>query len=523
MKKNIFLTSLFAISGLWLTITSCQKQLDAVVPQDAISTQLALTDTNAAQTLYTGVYARFRAYNSTLFQLGEMRSEIWTDGLFTESADGGYQQLYDQNISALNAPFGNWASFYNLIYQINNVIDVFPKTQLTAAEINKELADMYGLRAYVYYVLLKTWGGVPLVTQPVRTISNAAETYKPRASADSVMLQIKSDIAQSLALYNGNNAFPAGVRAYWSRVATLTLKGDVYLWSGTLMNGGANDLDTAQAALQQVENLQGSALGLDANYADIFSPTKKANNKEIIFAINYELSQAQQGTFSEFTVNSIQATTLSFAPAPTPLVSTVHPYVGGSDRCGMNQAMISKLTSGPADQRISNSFQVMYSNSAPYPARGIMLTKWIGSTSGTSQIYNNDFPIYRYADVLLLMAEAKAKLGQDPSPEIDSIRQRAYGSTYTPYVNNTLDSNMHAILEEQLREFIGEGKRWWSLRRAGDKWVYYYINPNYMSASTAASGKGPTPELPLSTTMLNTYPLLSQTAGYDGTPYSSNK
>lgn len=385
---------------------------------------------------------------------------------------------------------------------------------------------MYGLRAYVYYVLLKTWGGVPLVTKPVRTINNAAETYLPRTSEDSIMLQIKSDVAQSLALYNGNNAFPAGSRAYWNRVATLVLKGDVYLWSGTLMNGGANDLDTAKSALQEVESLQGPTLGLAANYANIFNPTMKsnlANNPEIIFAINYELSQAQQGTFSEFQVNGIQATTLSFAQAPTPLVSTVYPYVNGSDRCGMNQAMLDKLTNGPTDQRISNTFKIMYSNTAPYPARGIMLTKWIGSTSGTTQIYNNDFPIYRYADVLLLMAEAKAKLGQDPSPEINAIRQRAYGNTYTVYVNNTPDSNMHAILEERLREFIGEGKRWWDLRRAGDKWVYYYVNPTYMSASTAASGNGPTPELPLSTSMLSTYPLLTQTPGYDGTPYSSNK
>ena len=95
--------------------------MDAVVPQDAISTQLALTDTNAAQTLYTGVYARFRAYNSTLFDLGEMRSEIWTDGLFTESVDGTYQQLYDQNVSALNAPFDNWGSF--IIFIIRLIIE----------------------------------------------------------------------------------------------------------------------------------------------------------------------------------------------------------------------------------------------------------------------------------------------------------------------------------------------------------------------------------------------------------------
>jgi starch-binding outer membrane protein, SusD/RagB family len=102
-------------------------------------------------------------------------------------------------------------------------------------------------------------------------------------------------------------------------------------------------------------------------------------------------------------------------------VSYVYPYVGGSNRVGMNQDMITKLTSGPLDQRIAGTFKVMYSTSAPYAVRGVLLNKWIGTASGTSQVYTNDFPIYRYADVLLLMAETKSKLGQDPSPEIDSL------------------------------------------------------------------------------------------------------
>ncbi len=180
----------------------------------------------------------------------------------------------------------------------------------------------------------------------------------------------------------------------------------------------------------------------------------------------------------------------------------------------MKQAMINKLTSGPADQRISNSFKIMYSTSAPYAPRGVLLTKWIGSTTGTTQVYNNDFPVFRYADVLLMLAEAKTKLGQDPSAEINQIRQRAYGAGYTPYINSSVDNNMQAILEEQLREFIGEGKRWWALRRAGDKWVFAYVDPKYLSPATVSSGKGPTFLLPISTGMLNNDPLLTQTPGY---------
>ena len=58
-------------------------------------------------------------------------------------------------------------------------------------------------------------------------------------------------------------------------------------------------------------------------------------------------------------------------------------------------------------------------------------------------------------------------------------------------------------------ELVGEGKRWWALRRAGDAYVYANLNPTYLSASTAAKFL-----LPLSLTMLNNDPLLTQTQGY---------
>lgn len=384
-------------------VLSCTKKLDEVVPQDAISKDAALKDPNAARTLYHGVYGRFRAYDATFFQLGEMRSDIWVDGLFTESVDGTLQNLYRHNISNLNVPFSGWASFYNLIYNFNSVLKIIPQTTLPAAEKNKIQAEVLGLRAYVYYTMLRTWGAVPLNTEPVESITNAAETYKRRTSADSVMIQIKADIEQSLQLFGSSNAIATGKRVYWNRIASLVLKGDVFIWSGTHMGGGNNDLSTAKAALTEVRNLQNAAtLDLQANYADIFDPTKKTNNKEIIFALNYELQQAQMGIFSSILVNSIQAATLSFTQAATPTVSTVYPYVNGANRAGMNQAMITRLTALPVDQRITGSFRVMYSNAAPFAARGILLSKFIGTTAGTTQVYNNDYPIYRYADVLLL-------------------------------------------------------------------------------------------------------------------------
>ena len=508
MKYN----KLLIISGalmLMLGVLSCTKKLDEVVPQDTISKDQALVDPNAARTLYHGVYGLFRSYNATFYQLGEMRSDIWVDGLFTESVDGGLQNLYRHNISTLNVPFTNWAGFYNLIYNFNSVIKIIPQTPLPEAEKTRILAEVHGLRAYVYYTMLKTWGPVPLNTEPIESITNTAETYKRRTGVDTIMMQVKNDIEKSLELFGPANTLPSPKRVYWSRVASLTLKGDVFIWSGTHMGGGTADFTTAKTALQEVRNLQGPPLDLQANYADIFDPTKKANNKEIIFAINYELQQSQLGVFGSFLVNSIQAGSLSFAQAPTPTVSSVYPFVNSANRVGMNQAMLTRLTAGPADQRITNTFRIMYSNAAPFAVRGILLTKYIGTTAGTSQIFNNDYPIYRYADVLLLLAEAKTKLAEDPSAEINAIRQRAYGAAYVPYVNGSITQNMNAILEEYLREFIAEGKRWWALRRVGDNYVYANVNPVYLSPASTAKLL-----LPISMAMLNADPLLTQTPGY---------
>ncbi|UJH92950.1 RagB/SusD family nutrient uptake outer membrane protein [Antarcticibacterium sp. 1MA-6-2] len=110
------------------------------------------------------------------------------------------------------------------------------------------------------------------------------------------------------------------------------------------------------------------------------------------------------------------------------------------------------------------------------------------------------------------MAEAKNHLGEDPSEEINLIRQRAYGEDYDPaqhaYASGSQTENMNAILEERLKEFIGEGKRWWDLRRAGDDFVFQEIENLDQSTSYKL-------ELPITLDMIANNLLLEQTEGYE--------
>lgn len=503
-SKFLLITGLSLLSGL----LSCQSQLEEVTPQTSLNQQLALSDPNAALTLSTGVYASLRNYHATLLNLGEMRSDIWADGLYTESEDGTLKQYWSHNISRVNVPATDWGGFYSLLDRINTVIKLFPQAPLTDAQRNAALAEMYGLRAFVYFTLLRTWGDVPLRTEPVGEVGSLSDLYRERAKAEDVMKLIKSDLEQSLTLFAGNNAFTAK-RVYWNRAATLTLKGDVYLWSGTLMGGGATDFSTAKTALEDVKAIP--TLGLQAAYADIFDPTKETNNREIIFALSFEKNEAVQTAYTNFLVNTTQASTLVFDPTPGPAVpvSSVYPLVAGASRVGLSPAMLTRLTANPADRRIRATFRVMYRPTAGNPVAGILLTKFIGRVDAGVQLYDTDFPVYRYADVLLLLAEANTKLGNDPSADITTIRTRAYGTAAPAFTNGNQQANMDAILEENLREFIGEGKRWFALRRAGDAYVFRNVNPQYLPSSQAYKLL-----LPLSVAMLNSDPKLTQTPGY---------
>jgi hypothetical protein len=458
MKKLIIL-----LAGV-IMLNACELDMQ---PESQLTYNGFWESEEAVKAAHTGIMAAYRGYAGTFWQMGELRSDVW-GGNTIESPYG--TDLIENNISSTVVHFSNWANFYGFIHYLNDFIKNAPSvTFARPAELNHLLGQVYGIRAHVYYTMVRAWGDVPISIEPLLEV-DLVKLKKPRSPKSEVMQLIKSDIAKSLEYFGDDNTLWLGRNVFWSKGATLALKGDVYLWSGKVLGGGNADFTEAVTALNAVT-------GFELVTWDKLWGQGNENNKEFIFAFDYQKDQA--GNFyGNFTGRAVDIRPM-FDDSGNAMTGYV---INGASRYGPTDKTL--LLIDDVNDARRNTFLRLYSDGVghiPYVAgestyQGAVLNKFLGivDVDNLRKDYNN-VPLYRYADVLLMLAEAKNNLSQDPSQEINAVRQRAYGVNYGAaytYVNGSPAVNAKAILDERLKEFIGEGKRWWDLVRAGGTFVF---------------------------------------------------
>lgn len=510
MKKYIAIM----MSGLWMLIltTSCRKQLD-LAPISVIGDGNYWKTADQFDAFVAGVHSFFRSSNGNFQVLGEMRADIFaTDAgsgsTFTGEATQGLERLWTQNLNLDNPGVSNFGGFYANINQLNLLISKLNTTTvITAANKNYYLGIAYGMRAFYYYQLYRSWGSVIIQTEPTSgSTIDISNLGKAASSAADVMVLIKADIEKSLTAYGTDYAFRNN-KGYWSKAATQMLKADVYLWTSN-RGGGAADATTAKAALTDIQtNVPG--LALLPSFAGVFSTTARGN-AEIIFSSRYLAGEASMGFVTSSFVPQSGLIANYFDSTANRQFNITTDNWGGLLRAPVKITTFRKFNVN--DTRRLASIQPAYNKSgSTYTIAGCFADKFAGEQVSGARNIDNDWPIYRYADLLLMKAEAEVALGQDPSVEINLVRARAYGTNYNAatlgYPNQAIDANpKEAILQERLFEFIFEGKRWYDLRRFGDSYVYAH--------TTLPSSQAFALYWPIDRASLTNNSLLTQTPGY---------
>lgn len=476
---KIFIISI--LGGVLLLATGCEEVLDTEVPSSIVFGNFPANG-QEAQALLQGIYRDLKDdYNSTYYH--EDRGDGFDVGVI-----GTVSNAWNHDITATNG--SSWTGYYGAINNINFLLSVVDDLSFSNEDDRNQLkAETLFLRATYYFYMARIWGDVPLVLDPI--LSPDAEVIG-RTAVEDVFNQINSDITTALSLFP-NEGF--GNKNFASKPAAYALLADVKMWTGKVLGGGTPDFDAALSAIQSIED-QGISL-LDS-FSDVFD-TK--NHDETIFAIFNHRDEVRNHYASTLSVRDV-----NYDPEASPGVpgssSNVRHNYSPSER-------IRNLFTDESDVRADRSFLPFYLE-PDGPVVSYSQTRYYGEIIDGVRLFTNDYIIYRWADMLLLRAEAYAAKNdiENALIALNLVRNRAGNEDYAGAEDQS-SVNLE-ILAERGRELFLEPKRWWDLRRFhadGTIDIYDFV-PNLVGQTTPLYWS-------VSTSVIAQNPLIEQTEGYE--------
>lgn len=340
-----------------------------------------------------------------------------------------------------------------MINQANLCIKYVPQIDMPdVSDRNDYLGQAYAMRALGYFYALRVWGDVPLFTEPIET--EEQDLYHPRTDAQYILENvIVPDLKQAEKLINRNKNYE---RKRISIIGVWAILADVYMWMGNYSDADQTiekmkSIDYKGAKFMQLApTIQSwrSMLTEELNRkpSDNTPDNDEYTTKELIFLIHFDMDEVGANGYSYmyqwFSGSGNRAAVLS---------NKFMDIFNQEDMQGdLRKDLVSKD----------------YQNG--YELRKFMAGDISNSLNKTCEIA---YPIYRYSDMILLQAEAKARMGKwDEALElVKQIRDRAGLQTPLSTEFSSEDEIVEFILRERQVELVGEGRRWFDLLRTG-KW-----------------------------------------------------
>ena len=448
MKANKLVFTFFVLAA---AIAGCSKSFLEKAPLDSVNTSNFYKTADDAVAAINAAYQplqRPKLYNLRMWTTDIMagNSEVGagggTDGI--ETKDEANFVTTTDNAGVLDLYRGPAPG----ILACNIVLEKVPAIQMDENLKKRILGEAHFLRGLYYFILVRFFGDVPLITKPQNV---GDDPNPPRTPKADVYKQIISDLTTAMDSLPARETYSGSDVGRASKGAATGLLAKVYLTLG--------DYQKTVDLCKQV-----TALGykLNPNYADNFSATNK-NTIESLFEVQYS-GATTYGFFDDFN----QASWVSTFTGPRN-----SDFVGGA--YGWNQPTQEFVDSyEPGDKR--KDATVLYEGGpafdgkdykASYSGTGYNLRKFLVPKSISPDYNTNpaDFIVLRYADVLLMEAEALNELGQMDAAivPLNQVRERA--GLNDKAANISKDAMRLVILHERRVELAFEGQRWFDLIR----------------------------------------------------------
>jgi hypothetical protein len=430
---------------LSLLLTACTKQLQEK-PESILST------TNFYKTKADAVAAVDAIYNP-------LRNEYsGTDygGQFTGAEDysggtGIYLPIsqYVLNSSAIGRTDQAWRDFYRAIRNANLVLKYVPPIAMTDADKNAILGEARFLRALSYRNLVRSWGGVPLRTDPTEAVG---QVHVKRSSVEDVNAFIIEDLKFAEANLPEKQAL-IGRPTKWSAKVFLA---DFYLHTEKWTEARDKADEVIKAGVYSLV-----PISKPADFETIFGPVVQTHSEDV-FSFKYSRANGSQIPQQYAMANSTYSNEGygSFYGLPT------FPLLRDWDRNDLRYQfdIYTSYPSKPNGTIVETS-----------PSQPILFGKF--KDPGFAPGHGNDFPIYRYPDALFIYAEADNQVNNAPGvlalERLNMVHRRAYGypSTAPSPVDFTMamvpssQAFRDLIIRERAYEFLCETKRWFDLVR----------------------------------------------------------
>lgn len=425
IKKLIIASASVLVVGMG--ITGCKKSFVDITPQGIIPvTSYYNTEIDIRNTL-TGAYSSLRPIYNEQYGFGEIPSDN-TQTYGESEVLYGEQDKLTWRASSTNLQ-NAWTRFYATIAFANIVLGHVDTPPMSQANRNSYIGQAKFLRALMYFNLVRMFGGVPLVLTEI-TSEQQAYTYN-RSTVTAVYAQIEKDLTEAAAVlpasYTGTDVGRA------TSIAANGLLGKVYMFQ--------NKYTQAESTLATVVATAGTLIP----YAQVFG-LGNDNNRDIIFSVQY-----LGGGFGE-------GNTYARGFVPQPSATTITQFVTGNSNNVGTSNLYNAFEAG--DIRRDVSIGVFVSGSITYYyAKKFVYSSVLGVSEG-----DNDWPVLRYGDVVLLYAEALNENGKttEALTQLNLIRTRAGLAARAGL--NQVDART-AIRNERRIELCFEAERWFDLVR----------------------------------------------------------